>query len=203
MSTPGSVYSDMQLVLDPAITACAPGEATLSELDDIEALDRVYRPRLLRFVAFSTGDRDLAETIAQDCLLKAYLHRDKFRGDCNVGTWLTRIAINMIRDQQRSRKVQFWRKAHKTAPDLNEISNILPSRSSSPELQLLARERTKQVVIALETLSINQRTIFLMRFIEEMDLQEIVEATGMHMNTVKTHLHRAVKSVRVKLGGQP
>lgn len=192
----------MQLALDPVIAGCAPSEAAPSELDDIEALDRVYRPRLLRFVAFSTGDRDLAETIAQDCLLKAYLHREKFRGDCNVGTWLTRIAINMIRDQQRSRKVQFWRRAHKTAPDLSEISNILPSSCSSPESQLLARERAKQVAVALETLSVNQRTIFLMRFIEEMDLHEIATATGMHMNTVKTHLHRAVKSVRQKLGGK-
>jgi hypothetical protein len=49
---------------------------------------------------------------------------------------------------------------------------------------------------------VNQRTIFLMRFIEEMELQEICEATGMQISTVKTHLHRAVKAVRLKLGGE-
>ena len=69
----------MQLVLDPDMIACVPGETALTELDDIEALDRVYRFRLLRFVAYSTGDQDLAETIVQDCLLKAYNSRDSFQ----------------------------------------------------------------------------------------------------------------------------
>ncbi len=66
---------------------------------------------------------------------------------------------------------------------------------------MLARERAQQVSAALETLSVNQRTIFLMRFIEEMEIQEICQATGMQLSTVKTHLHRAVKAVRIKLGG--
>ena len=191
----------MQCALHPAIIGCVPGEATLTELDDIEALDRIYRARLLRFIAFSTGDQDLAETIVQDCLLKAYNARDSFRGDCSVYTWLAHIATNLVRDHQRTRKFQFWRKVQKTAPDLSEMASLLPSRESSPETQLLARERAKQVSTALESLSLNQRTIFLMRFIEEMELHEICEATGMQISTVKTHLHRAVKAVRLKLGG--
>ena len=192
----------MQLALNPAIIGCVPGETTLTELNDINALDRVYRPRLLRFVAYSTGDQDLAETIVQDCLLKAYNARDSFRGDCSVNTWLTHIALNLIRDHQRTRKFQFWRTVQKTAPDLSEMSSLLPSRESSPESQMLARERAQQVSVALETLSPNQRTVFLMRFIEEMDPQEISEATGMQITTVKTHLHRAVKAIRLKLGGR-
>jgi len=192
----------MQLILNPDIIGCVTGEPTLTELDDIEALDRVYRSRLLRFVAYSTGDQDLAETIVQDCLLKAFNSRDSFRGDCAVYTWLAHIATNLVRDHQRTRKFQFWRRIQKTAPDLSEMSSLLPSGETSPESQFLARERAQQVAAALETLSVNQRTIFLMRFIEEMDLQEICLATGMQISTVKTHLHRAVKSVRLKLGGQ-
>jgi len=191
----------MQCALNPAIIGCVPGEATLTELDDIEALDRIYRARLLRFVAYATGDQDLAETIVQDALLKAYNGRESFRGDCSVYTWLAHIATNLMRDHQRTRKFQFWRRLQKTAPDLSEISGLLPSRESSPESQLLACERARQVSAALETLSTNQRTIFLMRFIDEMDLDEICQATGMHNSTVKTHLHRAVKAVRLKLGG--
>ena len=192
----------MQLAFNPAIIGCVPGETTLTELDDIDALDRVYRARLLRFVAYATGDQDLAETIVQDCLLKAYNARASFRGDCSVSTWLTHIANNLIRDHQRTRKFQFWRKVHKTAPDLTEMAHLLPSRESSPESQILAHERAQMVSAALESLSQKQRTVFLMRFIEEMDPQEISEATGMQINTVKTHLHRAVKTVRLKLGGQ-
>jgi len=181
---------------------CVPGEPTLTELDDIDALDRIYRPRLLRFVAYSTGDQDLAQTIVQDCLLKAYNARQSFRGDCSVSTWLTHIATNLVRDHQRTRKFQFWRNAAKTAPDLTEMASLLPSRESSPEAQMLARERAQQVSVVLEELSLNQRTVFLMRFIDEMDLQDISQATGLQINTVKTHLHRAVKAVRQKLGGR-
>jgi RNA polymerase sigma-70 factor (ECF subfamily) len=192
----------MQLALDPDMILCVTGETTLAELDNIEALDRVYRSRLLRFVAYSTGDQDLAESIVQDCLLKAYNHRDSFRGDCAVYTWLCHIATNLVRDHQRTRKFQFWRRIQKTAPDLSELSSLLPSRESSPESQILAREAAQQVAVALESLSLNQRTIFLMRFIEEMELQEICQATGMQISTVKTHLHRAVKAVRLTLRGR-
>jgi RNA polymerase sigma-70 factor (ECF subfamily) len=192
----------MQLALNPAIIGCVPGETTLTELDDINALERAYRPRLLRFVAFATGDQDLAETIAQDCLLKAYNARASFRGECSVSTWLTHIATNLIRDHTRTRKFQFWRTVQRTAPDLTEVSFMLPSHESSPEAQFLARERAQQVSAALESLSEKQRTVFLMRFIEEMDLDEISMATGMQINTVKTHLHRAVKAVRTRVGGR-
>jgi RNA polymerase sigma-70 factor (ECF subfamily) len=192
----------MQLVLNPGMIGCAMGETTLTELDDIEALDRVYRSRLLRFVAYSTGDLDLAETVVQDSLLKAYNGRESFRGDCSVYTWLAHIATNLVRDHQRTRRFQFWRKVQKTGPDLSELAGLLPSRESSPETQILARERAQQVSSALETLSENQRSIFLMRFVDEMELQEICQATGMCNSTVKTHLHRAVKAVRLKLGGR-
>jgi RNA polymerase sigma-70 factor (ECF subfamily) len=192
----------MQFILNPAMIGCVSDEPTLTELDDIEALDRMYRSRLLRFVAYSTGDQDLAETIVQDCLLKAYRGRESFRGDCSVYTWLAHIATNLVRDHQRSRKFQFWRNVQKTAPDLSEMASLLPSRESSPESQMLARESARQVSAALETLSMKQRTVFLMRFIEEMELQDICQATGMQVGTVKTHLHRAVKAVRQKLGGR-
>jgi RNA polymerase sigma-70 factor (ECF subfamily) len=195
----------MQLVLHPGMIGCAMDEpaisANITELSDIEALDRAYRARLLRFVAYSTGDMDLAETVVQDCLLKAYNGRESFRGECSVYTWLAHIAGNLVRDQQRTRRFQFWRRVQKTGPDLSELAGMLASGESSPERQILARERAQEVSAALETLSENQRRIFLMRFVEEMELQEICQATGMRIATVKTHLHRAVKAVRQKLGG--
>jgi RNA polymerase sigma-70 factor (ECF subfamily) len=186
----------MQLALDAPIRSVQTAERTGSELDDIDALVRTYRPRLLRFVAFSIGDPDLAESITQDCFLKAYNGRDKFRGDCSVNTWLTSIAVNLVRDQQRLQKFRFWRQARATAIDVTDAANFLPSHESSPESRILVQEKTLQVQAALENLSPKQRSIFLMRFAEEMDLAEIAAATSMPINTVKTHLHRALKSVR-------
>ena len=175
-------------------------ERAATELDDIDQLVQRYGARLLRFVAFSIGDQDLAQSIVQDCFIKAYNARDNFRGDCSVQTWLNRIALNMILDHQRTQKFRFWRSFRKTAVDITEIASTLPSRASTPEKDLLRQERAAQVAKALESLSFNQRTIFLMHFQEGMNIPEISSAIDMSVNTVKTHLHRAVKAVRAKIG---
>ena len=197
--------SAMQLAIHAPVTDQAPivelqpVVRTGTELDDIDTLVRTYRPRLLRFVAFAIGDADLAESITQDCFLKAYNSRANFRGDCSVNTWLTSIALNLIRDHQRLQKFRFWRQARATAIDITDAASFLPSNESSPESRVLVREQALQVQAALAKLSPNQRTVFLMRFAEEMDLAEIATATRMPINTVKTHLHRALKSVRAQV----
>jgi RNA polymerase sigma-70 factor (ECF subfamily) len=172
----------------------------ISELDDIDELVRVYRSRVLRYVVYSIKDQDLAETITQDCFLKAYAGRASFRGDCSVSTWLMSIANNLMRDRLRTRKVQFWRKAAATSLDITEMAAFLPSGESTAENSLLARERLQRVVDALDELSVNQRAIFIMKFSEEMDPTEIAQAIGMPVNTVKTHLPRAITAIRKHLG---
>ena len=190
----------MQTAMAAEVLRLAKRERALSELDDIDALVQTHRARLLRFVTFSVGDEDVAASIVQDCFLKAYTGRESFRGDCSVHTWLTSIALNLVRDYQRTRKMQFWRKAAKTATDVMEVASVLPAKGSSPETQLLAREKAAAVGDVIQSLSPNQRAVFLMRFSEEMELADIAKVMKMPVNTVKTHLHRAVRVVREKVG---
>ena len=190
----------MQLALDATLLRTETAAPAVTELDDMDVLVRTYRPRLLRFVAFSIGDADLAESIIQDCFLKAYQYRASFRGDSSVYTWLSSIAVNLIRDQQRLGKFRFWRKAQASAIDVQEVANCLPMPANSPESQCIAREKVAAISAALGTLSASQRSIFLMRFSDEMEIAEICAATGMPARTVKTHLHRAVKVIRAHLG---
>lgn len=174
----------------------------LTELDDIDALVKNHRPRLLRFVTFSTGDPDLAETIVQDCLLKAYNARASFRGDSSINTWLTSIAVNLVRDHQRTQKFRFWKQARASAIDVTDVASFIASEASGPEARLIARQKVAALSQIIETLSFNQRTIFLMKFSDEMELSEISSAMKMPVNTVKTHLHRALKTIRIQLGGR-
>ena len=184
----------------PAELISLSGEQRISELDDIDALVRAYKPKVFRFVAFSITDRDAAESITQDCLLKAHLTRNQFRGDCSISTWLMRIAFNLVRDHTKSQKFRFWKSAAASAIDASEVSQYLPSGATSAEAQLIARERVQMVYQALRELSGKQRSIFLMRFVEEMDLSDIAASTGMTVPTVKTHLYRAVGAIRARLG---
>lgn len=183
------------------LPAAVEGRA-FTELDDIDALVKNHRPRLLRFVTFSTGDPDLAETIVQDCLLKAYNARASFRGDSSVNTWLTSIAVNLVRDHQRTQKFRFWKQARASAIDVTDVASFIASEESGLEARLIARQKVAELSTIIETLSFNQRTIFLMKFSDEMELSEISAAMKMPVNTVKTHLHRALKAIRSELGGR-
>ena len=176
--------------------------APINELDDIDLLVKTYQARLVRFVAYSTGDPDLADTIAQDTLLRAYNGRENFRGECSVNTWLTGIAVNVIRDHLRTERYKFWKRIKSTAVDVHEMASFIPSEGLNPEGQILAKEKVKKLGKVLETLSYKQRTIFLMKFSEEMSVNEICDALGMSVNTVRTHLHRALKAVRDRLGAE-
>ena len=162
-----------------------------------------HRPQIFRFLLASTRDVDLAETLTQECFLKAHRNWSSFRGESSAVTWLMRIAINLQKDHWRSRRIQFWRQTRINAVDAEDASEWLPSGESSPEQQLLAREQVKRVWQAVDGLSERQRTVFLLRFVEEMDIAEIGRATGLSEGTVKAHLSRALGRVRGDVRGRP
>lgn len=177
-------------------------EQALPELADFDEVVRLYRPRIFRYLMASLADRDLAETLTQDCFLKAYNARHQFRGESSLSTWLTRIALNLVRDHLRNRRMRFWRKTRDSAADLVDISDWIPDTAVSAEAAVLQRERVKEVWKAVDALSPQQKMVFLMRFVEEMELSEIAETTGMNTSTVKSHLYRALRIVRERAGGE-
>jgi RNA polymerase sigma-70 factor, ECF subfamily len=184
--------------LDPMTIATADERAT----QEFSSIVQSHRPQIFRFLLASTRDIDLAETLTQECFLKAHRNWSSFRGESSAMTWLMRIAINLQKDHWRNRRVQFWRQTHTNSVDLDEASEWLPSHESSQEQRLLARERVGQVWRAVEGLSERQRTVFLLRYVEELELSDIAQTTGLSEGTVKAHLSRALARVRTELGGR-
>ena len=174
-------------------------EQAMLELADFDEVVRVYRPRILRFLLSSLTDRDAAEALTQECFLKAWNARQQFRGDSSVATWLTRIAVNLMRDYLRSRSLRFWQKTRGTALDPMDISDWVPDGRGSPESVALAREKVAAVWRTVEKLSVQQRSVFSLRFVEEMELDEIAETLEMNLSTVKSHLYRALAIVRERM----
>ena len=181
--------------------AMATGELpapTVSDAGGVEEWMRLYRGRVFRYILFATRDEDVAESLTQDCFLRAHTAQANFRGECAMSTWLMRIAVNLVRDHQRSMKLRFWKRA--AMLDASEMSDRLPDTQSSTEHRLIAQERVATVWRAVETLSERQRSIFLLRFVEELELPEIAEAMRMNVNTVKSHLYRALSVVKRQVG---
>jgi RNA polymerase sigma-70 factor (ECF subfamily) len=172
--------------------------------EEFDGIVLASQRRVFRVLYSLVRDRDAADTLTQECFLRAYRRRHTFRGEASVGTWLVRIAINLARDHSRNRRLAFWRKLfvrnldERTKPQPLEIADPTPS----PERVLLAREQLKSVWTAVEQLPPQQRTTFALRFAAEMSLAEIADVMDLEMGTVKAQLFRAVSAVRKGVQGQ-
>lgn len=183
----------------PAVMA---SENSGRELQDFEALVRSHRPRIFRFLLASLRNRETAENLTQDCLVRAYQARERFRGASSVATWMMQIAANLLRDHQSNSRLRFWRRSLQADADLADLSRTIPDGQHSPEELALIGEQVRAIWDAAAGLPERQRTVFLLRFVEDLDLLEIAEVTGMKEGTVKTHLFRALESVRARLEGK-
>jgi RNA polymerase sigma-70 factor (ECF subfamily) len=174
-------------------------EVVTAGIDDFDSLVRSHRPRIFRFLLASLRDTEAAENLTQDCFIRAYKARAQFRGDASSITWLMQIAANLVRDHQGNSRLKFWRRSLRSDLDLSDVSDWVPDQHRSPEAMASAKEQVRAVWNAAANLSERQRTVFLLRFVEDMDLLEIAAVTGMKEGTVKAHLFRALQSVRAGL----
>jgi RNA polymerase sigma-70 factor, ECF subfamily len=175
-------------------------ENVAAQTSDFESIVRLYQPKVFRFILASTRDKDTAETLTQECFFSAYRSWNRFRGDCSLETWLMKIAVNLVRDQARNRRFRFWRHTQITGKPVEALRDRLADQQRSPEQEALLKEEVTAVWEAAATLPERQRTVFLLRFVEDMDLSEIAAATGTKEGTVKTHLFRALQAVRERIG---
>ncbi|WP_433983700.1 sigma-70 family RNA polymerase sigma factor [Tunturiibacter empetritectus] len=171
-------------------------QAQATPLDDMDSIVATYEQRIFRFHLVSIRDRDVAQTLTQDTFVRAWSARSSFRGDCSILTWLMRIALNLVRDHTRTDRFRFWKRVSDTAVDVSDISSYVPHRDSSLESRLIASEQMTLVWQSVAELSERQRSVFLLRFLEELELSEIASITGLPISTVKTHLYRALATIR-------
>jgi len=179
-----------------ALPAGSMPQSDTATLADIETLHALYGPRVFRFLLASLRDRDTAETLMQETFLRAWTARDQFRGDCSAITWLTRIALNLVRDHTRTNRFRFWQNVSRTAVQADDLAAHLPHPSSSTESSLIAHQQLALVWETVGKLSERQRTIFLLRFVEDLELADIAQITSLPISTVKTHLYRALGTIR-------
>jgi RNA polymerase sigma-70 factor (ECF subfamily) len=192
------VQNGQAAVMIPVQEKVRPG---MSALDDFTPLMQLYQQRIYRVLLGMVRDPDTAQTLTQECFLRAYQKRASFRGEGNVGVWLVKIAVNLARDHRRSRLREIWHRWFSTSEEVAALGQKLPDPHPSQEQVLLGREEVAGVWAAVEKLSPQQRAVFILRFVEEMNLEEIAEATSLRLGTVKAHLFRAVHAIREQRKG--
>ena len=131
--------------------------------------------------------------------MRAFKARDQFRGSSSLGTWLMHIAANLVRDHEVQQPPEIL-EAQAALRRGSERHQRLDSRPAK-----IARGTGSCQGAGASHLESRIEFVgaaadgFLLRFVEDMDLLEIADVTGMKEGTVKTHLFRAVQSVRLGL----
>jgi RNA polymerase sigma factor (sigma-70 family) len=167
-----------------------------------EALMRRYNGKLFRIARAIVRDDADAEDVLQDAYLDAYRHVHDFRGDSHVGTWLTRIVINQalmrMRKQRRRSVIVPFRERRADEVQGPEV-NVADQTSESPATRVLRSEIRRILEQRIDELPLSFRTVFIMREVEDMSLQDTAECLGIAPATVRTRLFRARALLRESL----
>lgn len=163
------------------------------ELEDFDWIVPRHQKQIYRVLLFLVRNPDAAETLTQECFLHAFRKRGTFRGEANPVTWLMRIAINLAHDHHRNRRWAFWRRLEQA--DGFKAAQV-PAAVRSAEQVAIDNESLSAIHSAVEKLPERQKTAFMLRFVEDMPLEEIAQAMDLELGTVKSHLSRALEAVR-------
>jgi RNA polymerase sigma-70 factor (ECF subfamily) len=166
--------------------------------DALAPLMERHHRRIYRVAIGYLRDADLALDVVQETFVKAFQNASRWDGRSEVGPWLTRIAVNQAIDEYRRGRRR--RRAEEPLAE-GDQSDTLAAVEAGPDRRVLGREIGERIEAALAGLPARQRAVFVLRHCEEMTLEEIAESLGMHLGTVKSALHRAVRALRTRLEG--
>ena len=195
LSAASNACDDMDLV----------SSASAGDAGAFEAIMRRYNRLLFRAARGIVDDDAEAQDVVQETYLLAFTGLKSFRGDASLGTWLGRIAINTAISAQRKkgRQIQLDDRAElasEPSPE-NEMA-FCTSDSESPDA-LADRSQVRDLVQdAIAGLPVIYRSVFILRAVEEISVQETAFCLGVSVETVKTRFLRARGMLRDRLGLQ-
>ncbi len=158
-----------------------------------------HQRRASRIAFHYVRDAADADEAVQDAFIKAYLHIGTFREELPFEVWFTRILINGCLDRLKAcKRRERWIAAPSLDPSGTERNpaDYLPARGPSPEDEVLAGERRRQLTGALSKLPERQRLVFMLSHFEGRSSREVSAMTGLNESTVRVHLFRAIRRLR-------
>lgn len=164
------------------------GEKTCYDL-----LVQRYKVRLYNYVLRMVSDPDVAEEIAQDAFVRAYVNADKYRTIARFSTWLYTIATNLVRNRYRKKRrrppvLSLFFRLH---DDGEELVHDIPDPSPNPEEEAVGQDLERLIAIATEQIPERYREPFLLREVNQLSYEEIRAVTGLKLGTVRSRINRA------------
>jgi RNA polymerase sigma-70 factor, ECF subfamily len=172
--------------------------AQSGDSDAFRLLVEQHSRAVFRLAFRMTGNEQDAEDVVQETFLRAYRQLDKYEARSSFSTWLYRIASNYSLDLIRMRK-RHEDKRERGKAEERDILQTLPINTPGPDRIVYSSQVQERVNEALNELSEQERTAFVLRHFEGMSIDEIGETLGTGTNATKHSIFRAVQKLRRSL----
>jgi RNA polymerase sigma-70 factor, ECF subfamily len=160
-----------------------------------------YQHRLLRYLLFLTGNRESAEDLFQEVWMRVLVRGSQFNGKARFETWLFTIARNLVIDQRRKRTVNSLDELIEgTGDDDRAMTFEVAADEPTPFDHAANLEDREKIAAALMELDTLHREVLVLRFHEELSLEEIAKVTKAPLSTVKSRLYRGLTMIKPRLG---
>ncbi len=167
---------------------------------DAELLDRLivqYQHRLLRYLLFLTGDREMADDLFQETWMRVLTRGSQYNGAARFDTWLFTVARNMLIDLRRKRTMVSLESL--CAGEGEDYAFEIPSGEPNPFDRFRGQEEARRIAAALMLVDPLHREVLVLRFHEDLSLEEIATVTRSPLSTVKSRLYRGMAALKPHL----
>jgi RNA polymerase sigma-70 factor (ECF subfamily) len=167
----------------------------------LDQLIVLYQHRLMRYLLYLTGNRELAEDLFQEVWMRVLVRGAQFNGKARFGTWLFTIARNLVIDHRRKRTMASLDELFEAGSEEDRPLSFEPAGDEMSPFDRFAnlrdRERIAGALLELDTL---YREVLVLRFQEDLSLDEIAKVTQSPLSTVKSRHYRGLAAIKPKLG---
>jgi RNA polymerase sigma-70 factor (ECF subfamily) len=194
----GSVTAEQELVRQESLAVSAGLKRQDAGLLD-ELIVR-YQHRLLRYLLYLTGNREVSEDLFQEVWMRVMVRGAQFNGKARFDTWLFTIARNLVTDLKRKRTMSSLDELFEVgSEDDRPISIEVADGEPTPFDRFSNLEDRERIAGALMELDTLYREVLVLRFHEELSLEEIAQVTRAPLSTVKSRLYRGMAAIKPKL----
>lgn len=163
----------------------------------------LYQSRLYHVCYRMLGNKHEAEDITQEAFLRAYINLHTFDQKRKFSTWIFRIATNLCIDRIRKKKPDYHLDAQVPGTDGLDMYSQIAASEELPVEQLEKMEMQERLQYEISRLPDKYRSVIVLKYMEELPLQEISEILDLPLGTVKTRIHRGREALRKQMSQLP
>jgi RNA polymerase sigma-70 factor (ECF subfamily) len=160
----------------------------------LNELIETYQHRLMRYLLFLTGKRETADDLFQETWMRVLQRGSQYNGKARFDTWLFTIARNLVIDLSRKRTMASLDEMSESTDEERPFEAV--SSAATPLDVIQSGETSAHIMEALLHLEANYREVLILRFQEEMSLEEIAKVTRSPLSTVKSRLYRGMAALK-------